>query len=313
MAELTPQGDKIGDLFPVRVTELNRTANVRDAIELLYYGNLSGHSLTAGQEDQIPTQSIAGQFRDIGLTKLDKTNGVALGNFTVSNGASPFIWLQGTTYKHIITGTPSGSDKTITLQNASGTLAFTNETQFTGLINVDSRTDSHTFQLAYGDPVAGNTKTVNLGTTSGGAVGATSVNIGASAGSSRTVGINGTTTINGTLTTTGAAQLNSTLAVTSTITGSSSVQGTSFILGSSSAPTITKGSVDPSGTPQTGSLYIKTGVAYDDTLWSYSTSGWIKIRGNKWFTGSGAPGTLTGQQIGDFYLDRTTGKVYELA
>lgn len=303
MAELTPQGDKIGDLFPVRVTELNRTANVRDAIELLYYGNLSGHSLTAGQEDQIPTQSIAGQFRDIGLTKLDKTNGVALGNFTVSNGSSPHIWLQGTTYKHIITGTPSGSDKTITLQNASGTLAFTNETQFTGLINIDSRTDSHTFQLAHGDPAAGNAKTVNLGTTSDAAVGVTSVKIGASAGSSRTVSIYGTTTVNGTFTSTGAAQFNSTVVSTST------VQGSSLIVGSS-GPTITAGSGAPSGTPTQGSVHLRSGVAYTDALSVYASGGWRKMRGNMWFTGTGTPSVGIGEQAGDLYINRATGEVY---
>lgn len=198
MAELTPQGDKLGDLFPVRVTELTRVANIRDSIELLYYGNLSGHSLTAGQEDQIPTQSIAGQFRDLSLGKLDKTNGVALGNFTISNGTSPFMWLQGTTYKFVITGTPSGSDKTITLQNASGTLAFTSETQFAGLISVDSRTDSHTLNLGWGNVAAGNTKVVNVGTGSGSA-GSTTVNIGASAGTSRLVNIYGSTQISGNL------------------------------------------------------------------------------------------------------------------
>jgi hypothetical protein len=311
MAELTPQGDKLGDLFPVRVTELGRVANIRDAVELLYYGNLSGHSLTAGQEDQIPTQSIAGQLRDIGLTKLDKTNGVALGNFTVSNGASPFIWLQGTTNKFILTGTPSGGDKTITFQNASGTLAFTNETSFTGLIAIDSRTDQHTFQLAYGDPASGNTKTVNLGTTSGSALGATSVNIGASAGSSRTVGINGTTTVNGSLTATGATQLNSTLGVNGAITGSSTVQGTSFIFGS--GPTFAVGSGAPGTSPSNGSLYVRTDGANTTTLYARSGGTWSAVRGNMWFSGTGAPGTLTGQQVGDFYVDRINGKVYQLS
>jgi len=35
-------------------------------------------------------------------------------------------------------------------------------------------------------------------------------------------------------------------------------------------------------------------------------------RGSKWFTGSGAPGTVTGSAVGDFYLDVTDGTVYEL-
>lgn len=35
-------------------------------------------------------------------------------------------------------------------------------------------------------------------------------------------------------------------------------------------------------------------------------------RGSKWFTGSGAPGTVTGSAVGDFYLDIVDGTVYEL-
>jgi hypothetical protein len=36
-------------------------------------------------------------------------------------------------------------------------------------------------------------------------------------------------------------------------------------------------------------------------------------RGTQWFTGAGAPGTITGTLAGDFYLDTATGDVYELA
>ena len=36
-------------------------------------------------------------------------------------------------------------------------------------------------------------------------------------------------------------------------------------------------------------------------------------RGSKWFTGSGAPGTISGSQAGDMYLDTASGTVYTLA
>jgi hypothetical protein len=36
-------------------------------------------------------------------------------------------------------------------------------------------------------------------------------------------------------------------------------------------------------------------------------------RGTKWFRGSGAPGSISGQLVGDFYLDTATGDVYELS
>lgn len=35
-------------------------------------------------------------------------------------------------------------------------------------------------------------------------------------------------------------------------------------------------------------------------------------RGSKWFTGTGAPGTVSGSAVGDFYLDVADGTVYEL-
>ncbi|MGH8879611.1 MAG: collagen-like protein [Stackebrandtia sp.] len=35
-------------------------------------------------------------------------------------------------------------------------------------------------------------------------------------------------------------------------------------------------------------------------------------RGSKWFTGTGAPGTVSGSAVGDFYLDVSDGTVYEL-
>lgn len=35
-------------------------------------------------------------------------------------------------------------------------------------------------------------------------------------------------------------------------------------------------------------------------------------RGSRWFTGTGAPGTLAGAQVGDMYLDTATGTVYQL-
>lgn len=35
-------------------------------------------------------------------------------------------------------------------------------------------------------------------------------------------------------------------------------------------------------------------------------------RGSKWFTGTGAPSSVAGSQVGDYYLNTATGDVYEL-
>lgn len=36
-------------------------------------------------------------------------------------------------------------------------------------------------------------------------------------------------------------------------------------------------------------------------------------RGTQWYTGTGAPGTIAGSQVGDMYLDTATGDTYQLA
>lgn len=35
-------------------------------------------------------------------------------------------------------------------------------------------------------------------------------------------------------------------------------------------------------------------------------------RGSAWFTGEGAPGSIAGSKVGDFYVDSLTGNYYEL-
>lgn len=36
-------------------------------------------------------------------------------------------------------------------------------------------------------------------------------------------------------------------------------------------------------------------------------------RGSRWFTGTGAPGTISGSAVGDMYLDTSNGDTYELS
>ena len=41
------------------------------------------------------------------------------------------------------------------------------------------------------------------------------------------------------------------------------------------------------------------------------TAGAAGACGSLWYTGSGAPGTITGQQTGDLYLDTASGDVWQ--
>jgi hypothetical protein len=69
----------------------------------------------------------------------------------------------------------------------------------------------------------------------------------------------------------------------------------------------------------TGHLHVWDGAEWDDVgnikgpQGDPGDAGAMGPRGSKWFVGAGAPGTLTGQAAGDFYLDSTDGTVYELS
>lgn len=42
-------------------------------------------------------------------------------------------------------------------------------------------------------------------------------------------------------------------------------------------------------------------------------TGQAGARGSRWFDGAGVPGAIVGSAVGDYYLDRDTGDVYELS
>ena len=304
-------GDLSGTALPVYIPLITDIANIQSGLRNFYYGTASAVS----DEGSIEAYSIAGRIKDLRDTKLNIASGTATTQLTISHATLPkLIFLRGANTTTIQNST--ASDITLTLPASTGTFALTTESTMADLGTIASGSvatvalgSGSTSTFSIGTVARTGDRTINIGT--GSVSNNKTINIG-TAGAATTnvlnIGMSGATiNTTGTLAHSGAATVSSTLGVTGAVTGGS------FTIGSSSAPTITKGSADPSGTPQTGSLYIKTGVAYDDTLWSHSTSGWRKIRGNKWFSGTGAPGTLTGQQIGDFYLDRLTGKVYELA
>lgn len=307
-------GDLSGSALPVYIPLITDVANIQNGLRNFYYGTASAVS----DEGSIEAYSIAGRIKDLRDTKLNIDSGTAITQLSISHATLPkLILTRGANTTTLQNST--AANVTLTMPATTGTLALTTESTMTNLATVGSSAStltlggSTTTTYSIGtSALSSGTKTINIGAASDTI--AKTINLGTGSSSSTTtvnIGTNsgGTSTLNtyGTLAHTGAATISSTLGVTGALTAGS------FVIGSSTAPTITKGSVDPTGTPQTGSLYIKTGVAYDDTLWSYSTSGWRKMRGNKWFSGTGAPGTLTGQQVGDFYLDRSTGKVYELA
>jgi hypothetical protein len=59
-----------------------------------------------------------------------------------------------------------------------------------------------------------------------------------------------------------------------------------------------------------GLLYVWSGTAFPANGAGTEFRGPAGARGAGWFWGSGAPTTVSGSQIGDLYLDVTTGDVY---
>ena len=64
---------------------------------------------------------------------------------------------------------------------------------------------------------------------------------------------------------------------------------------------------------KTGSLKGPKGDPGTGTKGDQGQKGDPGPRGSQWFTGSGAPTTVTGSQAGDMYLDVDTGDVYKLS
>lgn len=101
-----------------------------------------------------------------------------------------------------------------------------------------------------------------------------------------------------------------------TITGTAPNQTINFVLpeghwwSGTGAPGTISGAlngdfyIDNSGTGAIYQLQSGTWVSQGSLL------GPTGARGSNWYTGTGAPGTITGQASGDFYLDTATGNVY---
>lgn len=305
---LTPYGDTSGTHLMVYIPKITDIANIQEGLKRFYYGSENG-DVGAATEADIVSNSIAGQFRDLNNNKLNKASPVATTSLTIDSttGLSPTFALKTT-----------GGTVNFTVPSPSGISAVTLPTTGTvitdaiGVLNSLSTIGNNAGSITLGGTsttafnighTTSNAKTINIG--NGGSL-ANSITIGTA---------QSTLSTKGTLTHTGNATFPQL-----TISGTTglSLSNTSTVVKNGTNVQIVTDDIDPAVDLNIGSLFIKKGAAWDSALWVKSTAGtgvdkWRKIRGNKWFTGNGAPGTLSGQQIGDFYLDRNTGKVYELA
>jgi hypothetical protein len=298
MAELSPLGDPVGTISgvsgiaPPRMPQITETANIREAIEVFYYGNnISGPVLTAGQEADIPSASIAGRLRDLSNNKLDKASPTTTGKLTT---AASTTGLAGFNVPHGVAPTsPVSGDIWTTstglwarLGSTSTQFASVDAINFNKLISIDNSTTAHTLQIGYGATVSGSQKTVNVG--GGGAAGSTTA-----------------ITIGGTVGTT--VTLNGTVSAPTSLTSPSLIASTSLTIGS--GVTLTSGTGAPASSPGNGSVYLRSDGAYDTTLYARASGAWKPLRSSRLYTGVGTPGAL-GEVPGDTYVDRRTGDIW---
>ncbi len=304
-------GDLSGAAMPVYIPLITDIANIQNGLRNFYYGTASAVS----DENSIEANSIAGRIKSLRDTKLNIDSPSATTKLTVSHATLPQVILKRDTFETTLQNN-TAANITLTLPNTTGTIALTTESSMTKLsaIGGDSSVTSVTLGNAATStysigtsPKTSGTKTINIGVSNDTV--AKTISIGTGSSSSTTivnVGTNsgGTSTINsfGTFNHTGA------------FVGSSSLQALSFTVGAS-GPTITSGSTVPSGSPSTGSVYLRTSQNHEATLYIRSTtaSNWNAVRGSKWYSGTTDSPSFSDAQVGDFYLNRVNGKVFQFS
>lgn len=131
--------------------------------------------------------------QDIRTTATPTFTGINLIDGDLYIGSSRSIIFEGSSddsFETTFVVTNPTADRTITFQNATGTVAFTSESTLASLVNIANTTGAVTIQMGYGATTSGTTKTVNIG--GNGISGSiTNINLGSSIS-----GATGTFTVN---------------------------------------------------------------------------------------------------------------------
>ena len=180
--------------------------------------------------------------QDLRTTATPTFTGVNLVGGDLYLGPSRSIIFEGSsddTFETSFVVTNPTADRTITFQNATGTVAFTSESTLASLVNIANATGALAIQIGYGATTTGTTKTIAIG--GNGVSGSTTdISIGSSvSGALGTTTINSVTTSllgNLTIATGKAYQINGVNILTSTALGSSVVSSSLTSVG-----TITSG------------------------------------------------------------------------
>lgn len=294
MPELGLEGAPIGNLYPTRMPNVSQVADIRTALQLMFYGNSTdGPTLTAGQEADIPSTSIAGRLRDLTNTKLNINNPTTTGKLTTAASAA------GSAGFNLPPGTaptlPANGDMWTTTSGLSARINGVTQTFIPDTVNalnylksIDNETMAHTLQIGYGVNPSGQSKVIRIG--DGGASGSTtSIYLGST---------NGTT-----------ITLNGAVSAPTSLASPAITASTTLTLGAGSV-IMRSGSGVPSTSDANGSLYLRTDNTYDTMLYARTGGNWRPVRSTKWFSGNTSPSAGIGEQPGDYFINTVTGEIW---
>lgn len=166
---------------------------IEDAAASMWTGGTFSNGLSAPTYNDSTGKMSMSLAQDLQTTATPTFTGVNLVGGDLYLGPSRSIIFEGSSddgFETTFTVTNPTADRTITFQNATGTVAFTSESTLASLVNIANTTGAITVQLGYGATTSGTTKTVNIG--GNGVSGSiTNINLGSSVS-----GATGTLTIN---------------------------------------------------------------------------------------------------------------------
>jgi len=145
-------------------------------------GGTFSNGLQAPTYDDSTGKMSMSLSQDIKTTASPTFTGISLVGGDLYLGPSRTIIFDGSaddTFETTLSVVNPTADRTITFQNATGTVAHTNESTLASLVNISSATGAITIQLGYGATTNGTTKTLNIGG-NGVSGSTTNINVGSS-------------------------------------------------------------------------------------------------------------------------------------
>ena len=169
---------------------------IQDTAAAMWTGGTFFNGLNAPTYNDSTGKMSMSLVQDLSATATPTFTGANLIGGDLNLGPSRSIIFEGSSddaFETTLTVTNPTADRTITFQNATGTVAFTSETTMASLVNIASATGNLTIQMGYGATTNGTTKTINIGE-NGVSGSTTNINLGSAvSGALGTLAINSST------------------------------------------------------------------------------------------------------------------------